>query len=544
MKCEGNHITPMCDPKYQKSSSLTVMKDNETLQNKTEENVSSNLMCNSYGAYTNVFLKTARCIAEGKSQNENLLLRVVIDGGSQNTYICESVTKRLKLVEVGKVKMAVLPFGATTNSPQRTLSKVLIHLRSQYDNRTVEMEALVVPQICVDLLDAPNENCVSFSNFRLADNIFAENVVAEDGLSMLIGADFYWDVVTGKQSRISNHLRAVETLFGWTIQGRHEHSASRNLAGGATFFVSKFSSMQEDQYTDDLSAMWSLETIGIQPEEKEKCSLTEKLTQRCIQQCGLRYQASLPWKDDDSVFCGDRNEAVARVNSLVRRRNPKKLEEYDAAVQTLIKEGIAEPVSSENSKRIFYMPHHPIYKDSETTRLRIVFDASFHKEGHPSLNSLLMAGTNLLTDVQQILLNFRMGPFALVADIEKAFLQILLADEDRDSHRFVWLSSINNHVYQDYRMTRVTFGVNCSPFLLSATIQHHLQSKETEYPETCFILKSSFYMDDLVMSFCTEEEGQKLFRESTDIMKAASMTLRKWHSNSFRYVTYLKLKKM
>lgn len=37
----------------------------------------------------------------------------------------------------------------------------------------------------------------------------------------------------------------------------------------------------------------------------------------------------------------------------------------------------------------YYMPCHPVILDNkETTKLRIVFDASSHKEGSPSLNDL------------------------------------------------------------------------------------------------------------------------------------------------------------
>ncbi|KAH7945956.1 hypothetical protein HPB49_017835 [Dermacentor silvarum] len=38
-------------------------------------------------------------------------------------------------------------------------------------------------------------------------------------ISILIGSDFYWDVVTGQVSRLSPQVTAVETRFGWTVQG-------------------------------------------------------------------------------------------------------------------------------------------------------------------------------------------------------------------------------------------------------------------------------------------------------------------------------------
>lgn len=38
-------------------------------------------------------------------------------------------------------------------------------------------------------------------------------------LSVLIGADFYWEMVSGRVKRLSDSLVAIETMFGWTVQG-------------------------------------------------------------------------------------------------------------------------------------------------------------------------------------------------------------------------------------------------------------------------------------------------------------------------------------
>ena len=74
-----------------------------------------------------------------------------------------------------------------------------------------------------------------------------------------------------------------------------------------------------------------------------------------------------------------------------------------------------------------------------------------------------------------ILLRLRKHKVALVADIEKAFLQISVADRDRDALRFLW---IDDPMKADpeivtLRFARVPFGVTSSPFLLNATLQYH-----------------------------------------------------------------------
>ena len=56
-----------------------------------------------------------------------------------------------------------------------------------------------------------------------------------------------------------------------------------------------------------------------------------------------------------------------------------------------------------------------------------------------------------------------------MADIEKAFLMISIAEEDQDVLRFLLLENIKNELprIQVLRFTHVMFGVSSSPFLLT-----------------------------------------------------------------------------
>ena len=47
--------------------------------------------------------------------------------------------------------------------------------------------------------------------------------------------------------------------------------------------------------------------------------------------------------------------------------------------------------------------------------------------------------------------------------------------------------------------TRVVFGVLCSPFLLNATLQDHLEKFHTSNPELVDTLSQSMYVDDVIV---------------------------------------------
>ena len=86
------------------------------------------------------------------------------------------------------------------------------------------------------------------------------------------------------------------------------------------------------------------------------------------------------------------------------------------------------------------MPHKPVVKvTAVTTKVRMVFDASARP--HPlanSINDCMFTGPPLQPLLWDIMVRARMSANLLLGDIEKAFLQISVKGEDRDSFRFLF----------------------------------------------------------------------------------------------------------
>ena len=80
------------------------------------------------------------------------------------------------------------------------------------------------------------------------------------------------------------------------------------------------------------------------------------------------------------------------------------------------------------------------------------------------------------------------------------------------------------------RFTRVPFGNKSSPFLLNATIKHHLET----YPKTKVVteLLDNLYVDDWLTGADSDAEGCYMIQEADVIMKKAGMSFSKWSSNS------------
>ena len=121
--------------------------------------------------------------------------------------------------------------------------------------------------------------------------------------------------------------------------------------------------------------------------------------------------------------------SLSRLKSQVKRLRsmPDVLDSYDNITKEQLRNSIIEEVPElETSARTSYLPHQAVIRvDVETTKLQIVYDASA-KEGKngTSLNGCLHVGLPLTPLLVDILLRFRPKRIGIVADIEKAFLNI------------------------------------------------------------------------------------------------------------------------
>ena len=75
----------------------------------------------------------------------------------------------------------------------------------------------------------------------------------------------------------------------------------------------------------------------------------------------------------------------------------------------------------------------------------------------------------------EVLARFRLNPIGIIADIEKAYLQISVADCHRDFLRFLWFDGVFKDITEEvrFRFCRLIFGANCSQYLLNSVIRYH-----------------------------------------------------------------------
>ena len=223
---------------------------------------------------------------------------------------------------------------------------------------------------------------------------------------------------------------------------------------------------------------------------------------------------------------------IERLKSL-----PENLNAYDAIIKEQAEVGIIERVSElETPDKAHYLPHHAVvWNEAKTTKICVVHDASSKKgKGGVSLNDCLHVGPALSPLLYDILIRFREKRVVLVGYIENAFLNVEVKLRDRDCLRFLWVNNVDSDQVDPvvYRFCQVLFGVNCSPFMLNATLQYHLDAFAEIDPEFVRIMKRSFYVDDLVTGDKTTQASSKMHDKAKERLALGSFKLRKWLTNS------------
>ena len=152
----------------------------------------------------------------------------------------------------------------------------------------------------------------------------------------------------------------------------------------------------------------------------------------------------LPFKETPSILPDNYNLSLNHLKGLIKclKANPELFQEYNSVMKGQCQRGILEDADLSQPTTVgdvHYLPHHPVVrKDKWTSRVRIMYDASSKvTSDSPSLNDVLYPGPSLIPTIIDILIGFRWHNIGLTFDIEKAFLNIEIAEEHREVLRML-----------------------------------------------------------------------------------------------------------
>ena len=476
-------------------------------------------------------LMTAEVLLKGPGGHE-LKARAFIDPGAGLSLISSRVAQVLELpLESSRTSFTTVQ--GTECQGSKYLTSVTIS--SLHNKREIKCRPAVVQTVTENIPSkqlAPVHEYPHLLGLQLADPTFN----TPGRVDILLGADL-WLHLQGKSPPITasaSEPGAQDTIFGWAITGPVK---ARGQAQNIFPACHVQTTMTNETLYNLAYDFWLAEK---EEEPELPLSLVEEQVEKHYANhvsyfpSTCRYQVKLPRKPGCEPLGESRTQAVQRYlaneRATIKRGFHKN---FQSQIQGYLDAMHAELVpANELSLPNFYLPMHSVTKQSSTsTKLRVVFDGSAATSTGASLNNILQIGPTLHPTLAHILIKFRSYPVALTADVAKMYREVELAPEDRDLHRFIWRPTTEEPI-QDYRMTRVTFGVSASPYLAIRTLQQTARDHGSDHPVAFNHIMSSFYVDDFIAGAQTEEDAIKLFTNLRSILQRGGFNLCKWRSSS------------
>ena len=456
-----------------------------------------------------------------------ILCRALLDSGSGQSYVSKEHARKLDVKPCREESRVI----GTVNGDMQVECPVYELEVQGVGERSQTKFTTQFARLNISVLSAvPNVHPeIAKENYRHLQDIKFSDTSSKGVLPIhaILGVKDYAHIKMGNiRKGNEGDPIAEETALGWTLMGHIGEAKEQKTHINLT--IDKERTIQEDA-----KRLWDLDVLGIKDDEEAYAEFKDSIKQN---EDG-RYCVKLPWKQGNYYLPDNRNLAEQRVKSQLKRmsKQPELLKEYDEIIKQQEENGIIEPVPDKpDGDRIHYVPHHCVVREqAESTKVRIVYDASAKERKYAkSLNDCLHIGPALQPLLYDILLRLRLHRTVLIGDIKKAFLQIEVAPEDRDVLRFLWVENILDEqpTIRELRFKRVIFGAGPSPFLLNATLHHHLKKYDTDPAFVKQVLKS-LYCDDFIGGADTPEELLELKTKLEQRLKDAKFEMHKWKTN-------------
>ncbi|XP_022111565.1 uncharacterized protein LOC110990769 [Acanthaster planci] len=458
--------------------------------------------------------------------NTRHLVRILLDGGSQATLLREGVFPKSER-DLYQDHDLSLVGGKKITRKLRLLDCHIEDVEGRWSSplsvTEIDEPCGKAPIILPDQLRQYDHLCQV--DIQVAPSQTIDLLLGVDNIHLMVWEDY----ICGENF---DEPVAVRCPLGWFIQGGRSASSAMLV------------NYVNVSATGPLEEFLALEAAGLEP-KRCRCSAdlidknaTEAMQQSVFQLPDGSYENRLPWKKPPDDLPNNYDYAVKRLKSLENqfRNRPEEWATYCQQMRDQLKRGVSRRITEEelqqdreNDKKMWFLPHFAVTKDSKTTPVRVVYDAKAKYQGH-SLNDYLVKGENINSDLFEVALRFRENEVGLIADISKMFQAIKIKSEDARFHRFVFRENPCQPIHV-YELTTVSFGDKPSPTAAIVTLRHIVAEHAADDKQLNRVVADQFYMDDLNESVVSTEEGLQLKLKLTETLKKGNFAIRKWQSN-------------
>lgn len=527
----GSHISSENSPVISNhSSSSSSSRRNEFVR----ENVSS-LTSFVSNKCQHVLLATAVVNIPGKD-GKMVKARAVLDNGSQVSLATNRLVKKLNYTPYAHtVQVSGISGKKSCNQmiDIEVISRVDPSKKFEVSCSVMETITCKLPQLTIDpqSLEIPD-------NVELADAEF----YSSQNVDLLLGSEMYFTLLTPGLINLGVNFPVLQnTHLGWVIGGLVPQECISNL--NVSENVSLFTSTQE--ITELMQKFWSLEEVPTDQILSNDEELSEQIftdTTKILE--NGRFQVNFPLKTPNEHLKLGESFSLAEKRFLALERKLHKdkglFEEYKNFIDEYVNLNHARyiPLSlkSEDGCNKYFVPHHCVIRnDKITTRLRVVFDASMPTRSGYSLNDITLKGFTVQPELFDILCRFRTFLFAMVADIQKMYRQILINPQQTFLQNILWRNNPSAEL-QCIELLTVSYGTNFAPYVATRCLKELADKNISTFPLAANALHKQCYMDDVLGGSNSVRDLISLKQQLTELLGSAGFCLHKWCSNSEEFL--------
>nr|XP_022908846.1 uncharacterized protein LOC111420154 isoform X2 [Onthophagus taurus] len=492
----------------------------------------SNHLLHSHHIHAPVLLATALVRIES-SRGHSVIVRALIDQGSEVSFITESLVQQLQLPR----KPASIPISGI-GSQRTSISNgiVTVQLSSQFNPfLSFNEEALILPKLTAYLPQKYSAQLpIELLNLPLADS----DISSSKRIDLILGVSLYSKILQNGVKRSSDgSLIAQQTAFGWILSGVLSNQSQSN------FNPYGFQCSIDREFADLMQKFWTIE----EESSSKPCLSTDEIdcekhfVNSHSRDSSGRFIVRLPFRKSPREL-GNSYMIAVKTFSRSELRFARD-ESFKTAYSKFMREyldlnhmrPVTVPVESPN----FYLPHHGVIRESSTTtKLRVVFNGSQKTSSGLSLNDCLHTGPKLQSELVDVLLRWRRHPVAFACDLEKMYRQIDVHQDDWQFQRIVWRENPSEPL-QSYDLTTVTYGLSCAPYLAIRCIRQLAEEHVEEQPLGSSALFRDTYVDDIISGANDIDEVQELIFQLNRVLTAGGFLARKWISNVSEALAYV-----
>lgn len=456
-----------------------------------------------------VLLSTARVILKAENGNQ-ITCKALLDCAAQSNFIRTRVSRWLKLNEES-LKTTICGINARELDIH---SQVSVNLKSSFGGFERSITCLVIDEITGRIPGSAFPQLELPRHIRLAD----PNYHIPEDIDLLLGADVFWQVLEERRVDLGP-ISLRQSTLGWLITG--------SVSPGPVKRNSR--AVVNVALTDQVSKFWQIEhVIESDPWSLEQRGCENQFVETIRRDASGRFVVTIPLKASQSLLGNSFEQAKKRFFNLEKRfRQDAEFHQlYSDFMKEYCQLGHMTLVNDDRFR--VYLPHHGVLKPtSTTTKLRTVFDSSAKTSTGYAFNEIQMVGPTIQEDLMTVLLNFRLPKYAVTADAEKMYRQILVEPNQRHLQSILWRAT-ESQPLQVFELNTVTYGTASAPYLATRCIKQIALDIESEFPTVAKAISRNMYVDDFLGGADTLEDACNLVTNLRSTFESYGLKLRKW----------------